>query len=314
MTGHTRRNFLKHAAAAGGTLALGQLGTSALAQDVARADMCIARWTGETGRVADDTKTEAIKLTEHAIAKLGGMGRFVSKGDVIWIKPNIAWNRVPELAANTNPDVVGTLVRLCLDAGAKKVRVGDRTCNDREKTYAASGIEAAAKEAGAQVVHLDPNRFKKTAIKGERLKEWPLYPELIESDLVINVPVAKHHSIAKATICMKNYMGCAGGERGQWHQDLATCLCDITAYMKPVLSVVDCIRVMTANGPTGGNLKSVKRMDIVAAGTDVVALDAFGTEVLGFSLREVKGARQAEERGLGTTDYRSLALSEIEVS
>lgn len=313
--GQTRREFLKHTALGGGSLALALSGALA-AQEAAAApaEMAIARWKAAHGAYPGEMKVMATKLTEQAIKALGGMGRFVSKGDVVWIKPNIAWNHGPEFASNTNPDVVAALIRLCLDAGAKTVKVGDKTCHDARKTYPASGIEAAAKEAGAEVVYLDDNRFKEAEIKGKRLDKWAVYPEIIESDLVINVPIAKHHSLAKATLCMKNYMGVAGGERGQWHQDLSTCLCDITAFMKPRLCVLDAIRILKAHGPTGGSLDDVKRVDTVAAGTDIVALDVLGAEIMGHKPEEVGAVKAAIDIELGTADYRSLPLRELEVT
>jgi len=284
------------------------------AQD-APAQMCIARWTGqEPGAQAQAVMAMATKLTEQAVAAIGGMKRFVSSGDVVWVKPNMAWNSAPEFGANTHPDVVATLVRLSLEAGAKKVRVGDATVHPAKKAYAASGIQAAAEAAGAEVVFLDDNRLKDVAINGERLQKWALYPDIIESDLVINCPVVKNHSIATATVCMKNYMGIIGGNRGLWHQNLAQCLCDITAFMKPPMCVVDATRVMTANGPTGGNMADVKAMNTVAAGTDIVALEAFGAELLGLEPAEVKTVAAAQAAGLGTMDYRGLALKELEVA
>ena len=311
MTGHTRREFLKRTAMAGGALALSPMG-GALAQDKPAQDlqMCIARWKGNP----DELKTMAVKLTEQAIATLGGMGRFVKKGNVVWVKPNMAWDRTPELGANTNPDVVATLVRLCLEAGAKQVKVGDKTCNDCKKSYPASGIEAAVKAAGGEIVYLDDSRFKDYELKGKRLDKWAVYPDIVESDLVINVPIVKHHSISKMTLCMKNYMGVVGGNRGQWHQDMPECLCDITAFMKPKLCVVDAIRILTANGPTGGNLADVKRKDTVAAGVDIVALDAFGAELLGHKPEDIKTVAAGQAAGLGQIDYRKLALKEIEVA
>lgn len=308
MTGQTRRGFLKTGAVAGGMAVLGPDGVAAAQTET---QMCIARWTGNADTPMAE---EATKLTEKAIEGLGGMGRFVKKGDVVWIKPNMAWNRAPEFASNTHPDVVGTLVRLCLAAGAKKVKVGDRTCHKAKESYPKSGIEAAAKAAGAEVVYLDDSRFREMALNGERLDKWLVYPEIVESDLVINVPVAKHHAIATATMCMKNYMGIVGGNRGQWHQALATCLCDITAFMKPTLSVLDATRVLVRNGPTGGNLEDVERMDTVAAGTDVVALDALGAEMVGADPSMIESIVAGEKRGLGQMDYRKLSLKELSVA
>lgn len=312
----TRREFLKNTIIAGGSLASVPLWSQAQEAPAEPLDMCIARWQGAAASAPEEIKTLATKLTEQAISALGGMKRFVSKGDVVWIKPNLAWDRTPEQAANTNPDVVAALIRMCFDAGAKTVKVGDNPCNDAQKAYPASGIEAAAKASGAEVVYLDPNRLKETAINGKVLTAWPLSSEILDTDLVINVPVVKHHRIATVTLCMKNYMGVAGREtkRNQWHQDLSTCLCDITAFMKPRLCVLDAVRVMTANGPSGGNLADVKRMDTVAAGVDIVALDALGAELLGHKPESIGTIAAGFSAGLGQIDYRKLRHKELAVT
>jgi len=310
MQEQTRREFLAGTTAAGGAMALGA-GTAT--GDEPAPPMTIARWKGET--VADaELKRLATKLTEETIAGLGGMGRFVNKGDVVWVKPNIAWDRKPEQAANTNPDVVATLVRLCFEAGAKAVKVGDNTCHKAKESYPNSGIEAAARAAGAEMVHLDEKRFREMPLNGQRLKKWPLYTEMIESDAVINVAIAKHHSLCKATLCMKNLMGVAGGNRGKFHQDIGTALSDLSAYVKPRLNVLDAIRILTANGPQGGSKADVKRLDTLAAGTDIVALDAFGATLLGHEPTSLVTVKAGHERGLGEMDYTKLAPREIAVT
>ncbi len=305
MADFARRDFLKRSMAAGSAAALAP---SAFAQDKP-SDMCIARWKG-----GDDFKQMAVRLTEEAMKNIGGMGRFVKKGDVVWVKPNMAWDRTPEQAANTNPDLVATVIRLCLEAGASKVKVGDRTCNESKKSYVRSGIEAAAKAAGAEVIYIDDNRFKEMTLGGKRLDKWPVYPEMAEANLLINCPIVKHHCLSKMTACMKGYMGVVGGERGQWHQDIPTCLSDITGFMKPRLCIVDAIRILTANGPTGGNLADVKVVKTVAAGTDIVALDAFAAEILGHKPADIETVLAGEKAGLGKIDYRSLALKEVEIA
>ena len=310
-----RRRFLARAAAGAGTLAVG---TDALVSRAAEPSpsaaggaMTIARWTGDQPDPRD-FKTIAEKLTERAIAELGGMGKFVRRGDVVWIKPNIAWDRTPEQAANTNPDVVATLVRLCLAAGAKVVKVGDNPCNAAQKTYETSGIAAAAKAAGAEIVFLDPSRFKEADIGGRRVKSLPMYPEILETDLVINVPVAKHHVLAQATLAMKNYMGVMENRR-TFHQALPECITDLTLFMKPRLCVLDAMRVLLAHGPTGGKLEDVATKLTIAAGTDIVALDAFGAELLGRKPSDISTIPAGQQAGLGTMDYRKIAR-EIAVS
>jgi len=306
----SRREFLK-GLAAGSALALRPL--PLLAADEAPRALAIARWQGEALGEAN-MAAAAGRLTERAMAALGGMGRFVGKGDRIWIKPNIGWNRSPAQAATTHPDVVGMLVRLSLEAGAKSVRVGDHPCQEPRQTYATSGIAAAVAAAGGEMVTLDPARCRRVALGGARLKEWEVFPEILEADLVINVPVLKHHGLSRTTACMKNYMGVVGGNRSAWHQELAACLVDITAFMKPRLCVMDATRVLLRHGPQGGSLEDVAVKGVVAAGADTIALDALGAELLGLVPAEQETVRAGAAAGLGSMDYRALAGAEIAVS
>jgi uncharacterized protein (DUF362 family) len=254
-------------------------------------------------------------MAEKAIEALGGMKRFVKRGDVVWIKPNIGWDRKPEQAANTNPQIVAALIRLAFDAGAKTVKMGDNPVHPAVKTYETSGIAAAAKAAGAKVVFLDKTRFRTAAIGGEKVKEIPVYPEIMDCDLVINVPLVKHHVLADLTMCMKNFLGVVE-KRQTFHQDLPVCIADITRYMKAQtrLHLLEGVRILTGHGPSGGNLADVQVKMTLAAGTDIVALDAWGAELIGRKPGEVKSVVQGQKLGLGTLDYRSLVLREIAVS
>jgi len=313
MSDCSRRDFMIRSAA--GALAVGAKNLSAVEAAPAQkpAEMTIARWKGAQKLSAAGLKRAAVKLTEKALEGMGGLKRFVGRGDVVWVKPNIGWDRTPELAANTNPDVVATIVRLCFDAGAKTVKVGDNPCNLAAKTYHNSGIAAAVRPLGARVVFLDKSRFRKTAVRGERLKSLLLHPEILESDLVINVPIAKHHGLAEVTLCMKNYMGVMEN-RTPFHQAMPACLADLTRFMKPRICVLDAVRTLTAHGPRGGNPADVKLKTTVAAGVDIVALDALGAELLGRKPEEIGTISKGAEVGLGKIDYRSLALQEIDVS
>jgi uncharacterized protein (DUF362 family) len=307
MSGSTRRDFLKTSALIGGGLMAADfaaLTRAALAADTLPA-MAIARWD-EALLAGVDLALAAVGLTEAAIASLGGMDRFVNKGDTVWIKPNIGWNRRPELAANTNPDVVGTLVRLCRDAGAKTVKVGDHPCHPARQAYRNSGISKAAEAAGGKMVYLDKKRFQDMTLGGKYLDKWPIYLEVAEADLVINVPILKHHGLTKCSMAMKNFMGVIGGNRSAWHQNMEACVADITQFMKPKLTVLDAVRVLTDHGPQGGNPDDVVVRGIVAAGTDIVSLDSFGATLLGHQPEDIGPVAAAAARGLGTLDFASL--------
>jgi uncharacterized protein (DUF362 family) len=288
------------------------LPAAAIAEDKP-ADMGIARWKGKEDLSAEELQNVAVQLTEKALAGLGGLRRFVGRGDVVWVKPNIGWDRTPELAANCNPDVVATVVRLCFEAGAKEVKVGDNPCDMAAKTYVSSGIAAAVRPLGAKVVFLDRSRFREMAINGERVKRHPIYPEIVESDLVINIAIAKHHGLPGGTFCMKNYMGVIEN-RGSFHQAIPVCLADLTRFMKPRIAMLDGVRILKAHGPKGGNPADVVLKTTVAAGVDLVALDALGAELIGRKPSEIRTIVKGQEAGLGTMDYRSLGLKEVAVS
>jgi len=308
MTDLSRRVFLKQVALAGAGLQAGLL-SPGLASASTAPKMSIAKYRTSPAE-SEGVAEEAARLTRQVIKDLGGMSRFVSKGDVVWVKPNIAWDRTPEQAGNTNPDVVATVIRMCYEAGAKQVMVGDNPCNAGERTYPNSRIQPAGEKAGARVVQLDKRKFKKMALNGKALKDWEMYTDMMEVDTFINVPIAKHHGLAGATLGMKNLMGVCGGSRNRFHQDLTNVLPDLAAFVKPKLIILDGIRVLPVNGPRGGNLDDVKRKDTMVAGVDQVAIDAFGATLLGMEPKKIAHIVEAANRGLGTMDYTSLSPAE----
>ncbi len=240
-------------------------------------------------------------LTRAAVDSVGGMDRLVKRGDVVVVKPNIAWDKSPEQAANTNPVVVATLVQLALAAGASKVKVFDRACNSDRRTYRRSGIAEAAEKAGAEVSFVEDSRYVSVDIPGAKvLKEWPLYRDVLESDVFINVPILKHHGATGMTAGMKNLMGCAGGNRGAWHVgELDRRIADVQIALKPDLVVLDAFRVLKTHGPQGGNLEDVSDARIVAASTDLVAADAYAAKIFGVEPESIKHIKFASEMGLG---------------
>lgn len=253
------------------------------------------------------------RITRAAIDAFGGIKKFISRDDIVVVKPNMAWDRLPVQGANTNPEVVAAIVGLCYEAGAKKVKVFDRSVNDARRCYVQSGIAEAARAAGAVVSYMDDRKFKNMRIGGEALREWPLYEEIIEADKVINVPIAKHHGLAKLTMSLKNWMGVMGGSRDRIHQNLDRSLVDLSLVIKPTLTVLDAVRVLTANGPQGGSLADVRKLNTVIAGTDQVAVDAYGATFFGMKGSDLGYVRIAAEAGLGTMDLSKVNIMKIEV-
>jgi uncharacterized protein (DUF362 family) len=296
-----RRRFLKLAAMTGAGLALPgpAVRLSEGAAPPSRPDLVVAQ-----GASPETTVNAAIEA-------MGGIRKFVSRGDIVVIKPNIGWDRTPEQAGNTNPGVVAAMVKLCFEAGARKVKVFDRPVNDPRRCYIQSGIAPAAKVLGADVDYMDERKFKDMDINGLALKSWPLYTELFEADKVINIPIAKHHGSAKLTLSMKNWMGVMGGARRQIHQKLDESLVDLSMKIKPTLTVLDAVRILTANGPQGGSLADVRKLDTVVVGLDPVAMDSYGATLFGMNGSELGYVALAHKHGLGQMDLRKLQIRKI---
>jgi uncharacterized protein (DUF362 family) len=299
-----RREFLKYTAIAGCGLLLGErLGLIEAAEAAERPDLVVARGVGKPPSL----------IAKSAVEAFGGMRRFISRGDIVVIKPNIAWDRTPEQAANTNPEVVAAIVKLCFDAGAKKVKVFDRSVNDPRRCYKQSGIADAASSVGAEVSFVDDRRFKDVSIKGQVLTSWPLYADALEADKIINIPIAKHHGLAKLTMSMKNWMGIMGGQRGRIHQKIGECLADICLVVKPTLTVLDAVRVLTTNGPQGGSPADVKRLDTVIVGRDQVGIDSYGATLFGMKGSDLSYVRAGVKAGLGVMDLSRLKIKKLNV-
>jgi len=247
-------------------------------------------------------------ITREAVKILGGMGRFINKGEKVMIKPNIGWDRKPEQGACTNPDVVKALVEMCLEAGAGKVTVMDNPCNPARRTYVRSGIARAAKDAGAKVPFPNKHKLKKTPLGGKTLKEWEVFSDFLEVDKIINVPAAKHHSLSRVTLGMKNWLGALGGNRNALHQGLDSAVVDLAAFFKPALTVLDAYRILHRNGPQGGRASDVKLNQTVVAGVDFAAVDAFGATYFDIPPSELRFLQLARERGLGEIDLEKVKI------
>ena len=263
-------------------------------------DMAIAR-----------NDTDPARLVQKAVDALGGMRRFISRGDVVVVKPNIGWDRTPAHAANTNPTVVAEVVRQAYDAGAKHVVVTDASCNEPNRCFQRSGIWKAAYDVGAEIIIPGDHRFRSMRLKGEVLDEWPVFTPLVNADKVINVPVAKHHNLAVFTAAMKNWYGLLGGRRNRLHQNIDVSIADLATFLQPTLTVVDAVRVLMRNGPQGGNIADAKDLFTVVASTDQVAADALCCTFIGKTADEIPYIKMGHERGLGTMRWQDLSVVEV---
>jgi uncharacterized protein (DUF362 family) len=266
--------------------------------------------------VARGTGADPAELTRRAIAALGGIERFVRPGADVIVKPNICHAyHGPEYATTTNPDVVAAIVALCLGAGAKRVRVLDFPFGGSpQASYETSGIAAAVKAAGGQMEPINRMKFRQTALpQGKILRSSNIYGDILDADTVINVPIAKTHGSATLTLGMKNLMGVIQDRNTLHARGLHQCIADLNSAVKPQLTIVDAIRILTANGPTGGNLDDVKRLDTIIASADVVAADAYAAGLFNMKPADVKHIKLGAEMGLGTMDLENIRLEEIAV-
>ena len=270
-------------------------------KDPAFAELAVARQEGATPE----------QLVTRALDAMGGMKRFVSRQDIVVVKPNIGWDRMPIHAANTNPDVVAAVVKQAYDAGAKRVIVADGSCNDPNRCFQRSGIWQKAYAVGAEVVLPAEHRYRSMRLQGDVLDEWPVFTTLVEADKVINVPVAKHHNLAKFTAAMKNWYGVLGGRRNRLHQNIDTSIADLATFMRPTLTIIDATRVLVRNGPQGGNIDDTREMHTVIASVDQVAADAYGCTLIGQHRDHLPYLKMANDRGIGTMYWENLRVREV---
>jgi len=254
-------------------------------------------------------------MFEKGIDALGGMKNFVKAGQMVVVKPNIGFDRRPEFAANTNPDLVAKIVEHCLAAGAKDVFVFDNTLDNWQRTYASSGIEKAAKDAGAKVITGNSEgNYKEVSIpKGKSLKNAKVHEKILECDVFINVPVLKHHGASHISVAMKNLMGIVW-DRRYWHSnDLQQCIADMASYRKPDLNIIDGYRVLKKNGPKGVSVNDVSLEKAQIISTDIVAADAAAAKIFGREPETVAHIKIANDMGLGVMDISKLNINRIRV-
>lgn len=306
-----RKEFLKALGIAGTAFATGGLGSlDVFAQE---------KKDGTTDLVAV-MGGEPDVMFQKAIAELGGMGRFVKSGQKVVIKPNIGWDKAPEMAANTHPLLVKEMVKQALEAGASEVTVFDHTCDDWQKCYKNSGIEDAAKEVGAKVVPAHDERYYKEVDipDGKSLKKTKIHTALLDCDVWFNVPVLKVHQGTLMTIAMKNLMGIVWDRQFFHKNNLNQCIADsCTLVKKPALNVVDAYRIMKSNGPRGRSEADAVLVKALIASTDIVAADATAVKLAqqftNIPLEDVKHIYAGEELNLGTTDIDSLNVKRVRI-
>ncbi len=250
-------------------------------------------------------------LTGKVFEAAGGIEKFVSKGDVVVIKPNISWARAPRFAATTNPEVLEAVIELCLGAGAKKVRIADNTIHNARRCFAVTGAGMVAKKTGADLIYPRSSLMRDMKIRGHRLDVWPVFVPVKEADKVINLPVAKVHVSSQLTLGMKNWIGAVGGRRNALHQDIHQTIVDLARFFKPTITLIDAIRIMVRNGPSGGSESDVAVKNRLILSDDPVAVDARAAGLFGLRPEKIGFIRLGEKQGLGTYDLTRLDQKKV---
>lgn len=302
----SRRELLAAAAAAAASMALP--GCSKAETNASGGTARAAKQTGP-GKLAVITEKDPAKATKAAVAALGGMAAFVKKGDFVVIKPNMAWARPADAAATTDPAVVAAIVQMCKEAGAADILVIDHIIDTpSDMVLSLIGIKEAAEKAGARCMAAqNQSMYRSIPIpNGKTLKNDEVLKDVLKADVFINVPKAKVHGGSKLTLGMKNHMGIIW-DRGRWHQNgLQQCIAEFAAAVKPDLVVLDASKILLTNGPKGpGDTKSLNQ---VIAGTDQVAVDAYGTTLFGMKPEDVEHIKLASAAGLGEIDYKKILV------
>jgi uncharacterized protein (DUF362 family) len=252
-------------------------------------------------------------MFQKGIEALGGIGTFVKKGQKVVVKPNIGWDVLPERGGNTHPKLVAEIIKHCLNAGAKEVVVFDHTCDEWQRCYKNSGIEAAAKDAGAKIApaHTEGYYQSVNIPNGKVLTNAKEHELILGADVFINVPVLKHHSSSRVTIGLKNLMGNVW-DRGFWHgNDLHQCIADFGTFRKPTLNVIDAYYVMKRNGPRGVSVEDVITMKAQLLTTDIVAGDTAAAKLFGTNPADIRHIKLAAEQGVGRMDLEKMNIKRI---
>jgi len=266
----------------------------------------------DAGTIAVASGKDPAKITRSAVDALGGMGKLVKKGDFVVVKPNIAWNQSPDIAATTNPAVVGEIIRMCKEAGASRILVVDHLIDKpAEMVLGLTGIMAAGEAAGADVSAAQNEADYRTIEipKGKAIQSDTCIKDILKADVFINVPIAKVHDATRVTLGMKNLMGC-NWDRQAWHRStLDQCIADYATAVRPDLIILDANRILLTGGPKGpGKTKDVGQ---VIAGVDPVAVDAYGATLFGFKPVEVGHIRLANEMGVGEIDLDKVKIKQV---
>jgi len=295
----TRRKFLKTAASG---MVLSLVGRPSFLE--AKEDYDLVAISGEP-----------VAATRKALEAMGGISRFVKKGQRVVLKPNMSFSRTPDFSATTHPLVVATAAQACIEAGAQQVLILDHTLQRAEFCLERTGIRDACKNIpGVHVLALQEKKFfhEIKVPQGKVLERVEVMKEILDSQVLINIPVAKSHSATGVSLGMKGLMGMIW-DRESFHSqyNINQAIADLATVIKPQLTILDATRALASGGPGGPG--EVKKPNLVIAGIDPVAVDSYGVTVVpwygqNFKGRQVEHLLVAHQRGLGKIDIDQLKI------
>ena len=295
----TRRKFLK-TAAAGIALSL----TGGPSFSLAKEEYDLAVISGEPAAA-----------TRKALEAMGGISRFVKKGQRVVLKPNMSFARTPDFSATTHPLVVATVAQACMEAGAQQVLVLDHTLQRAELCLERAGIREACKNiSGAHVLALQERKFfgEIKVPQGKVLERVEVFKEILDGHVLINIPVAKSHSATGVSLGLKGLMGMIW-DRESFHSqyNINQAIADLATIIKPQLTILDATRALASGGPGGPG--EVKKPNLIVAGIDPIAVDSYGVSIVPwygqtFKGRQVEHVLAAHQRGLGKIDVEQLKI------
>ncbi|MBU1862064.1 MAG: DUF362 domain-containing protein [Candidatus Omnitrophica bacterium] len=278
-----------------------------------RRALSVSSGQGKKTTIAVALDTDKKKVLRAALDALGGIERWVKKGMHVVIKPNVAWARTPDEAANVHPYLVHHLIKFCYEAGARSVDVVEFPCDNYKSAFGISEVADAVERAGTRMRTLsyaDKRDFVTIPVpQGKILKEVDIARCVLDADLFINMPVAKSHEAATLTMGLKNQMGTIYNCEYFHVHGLHQCIADLSTVLHPGLIVVDATRLLLTNGPKGPGEVRVENKVIV--GTDLVAVDAFTATLFGYTGNDIGHVKMAYDHGVGEIDLKRVDIKKI---
>ena len=264
----------------------------------------------DRGKLIISEGTDPKSLIEKGFAALGGIGALVPKGSTVVLKPNFSVARKPEEAATTNPQLIAAVVKQCLAAGAREVKVIDYPFQSPVVCLTNSGIKAAVEAAGGKAYAINSQSFyTQVDTGGKTLKTVLFSKDVLSADVFINFPILKHHSMTKLTLGLKNMMGLVW-DRGYFHStDLIQCIAELAFFRKPHLTIVDATRGIANNGPMGPG--TIREWNQVIFGVDPVAVDTYAATLFGHKATDIEYITAAAKLGVGEMDLQKLTVMKV---